>query len=204
MKTTLFITLLVSVYATTKAQDFQAVPPDQRPNAAELARFGSKNPNEIARRPGLEEQQDKEAVALVTGFLTELANDRLEAAHKLIAEGFVAYGPGYNDTLETNDLINGWTRNGKLFVDQHLTVESSSVTTVPTGSNRGTWVYLKMVWSATERSERGKPVRIPFHQLARVNNGLIERTYTSYGNDQIFYDLGNALYASPSGVGLRR
>ncbi len=199
MKTTLFIILLVSVFATTKAQDFQAVPPDQRPNAAELARFGSKNPNAIP-----EEQQDKGTIALVTGFLTDLANNRLEAAHNRMAEGFVAYGPGYNDKLETDTLLAQWDHDGKLFTDQHLTVESSSVTTVPTGNNRGTWVYLKMVWSATERSGQGKPVRILFHQLARVNNGLIERTYTSYGNDQIFYDLGNALYASPSSVLQRR
>lgn len=45
--------------------------------------------------------------------------------------------------------------------------------------------------------------------MARVNNGKIERTYTSYGADQIFYDRvgGQArfsLYAGPSGAVLRR
>ena len=180
------------------------MPPAQQPNAAELAYLGSNPPNPV--RDG---KADKEAIALVTDFLTDLISGQFEAAHQRMAEGFVACGPGYNDKLETDNLLNQWERDGRLFADQHLTVESSSVTTVATGENRGTWVYLKMVWSATERSKPGKPVRIPFHQVARVGNGRIERTYTSYGNDQLFYDgpatrLGFALYTAPSGVVQRR
>jgi ketosteroid isomerase-like protein len=61
-------------------------------------------------------------------------------------------------------------------------------------------VYVKAVWSAMDGRESGKAVRIPFHQVARVKNGRIERTYTSYGTDQLFYDLGFSLYTGPLGV----
>ncbi len=191
--------LLGATFRVVQAQDFRSLPPAQQPNAAELAYLGNAHPNPIRY-----EQADQAAIALVTDFLNDLTSGQLEAAHKRMAAGFTAYGPGYNDKLETDNLLNQWERDGQLFADQHLTVVSSSVTTVAAGDNRGTWVYLKMVWSATERSVPGKAVRIPFHQLARVNNGQIERTYTSYGNDQLFYDLGFALYTSPSGVVQRR
>lgn len=191
--------LLGAALSSVQAQEFRAVPPAEQPNAAELAYFGSKYPYAI-----LEAQQDKEAVSLVTGFLNDLADNQLEAAHRRLADGFVAYGPGYNDKLDTDNLLAQWDRDGKIFADQHLTVAGSSVTTVAAGDNRGTWVYLKVIWSATERRAPGKSVRIPFHQLARVINGYIERTYTSYGNDKLFYDLGFALYTNPSNVVQRR
>ncbi len=121
-----------------------------------------------------------------------------------MAEGFVAYGPGYDDKLETNDLLNQWEGNAKLFTDQHLTIETASTTFVLYGNNNGLWVYVKGVWSATDERRQGKPIRMPFHQLARVSHDQIERTYTSYGTDQLFYDLGFALYTSPPSIVQRR
>ena len=176
------ILLLGLAQSTALAQDFQAVQPAQRPNAAELAYFGSKHPNAPLN------SNDTDNIQLVSDFLNDLISGQFEAAHRRLAGGFVAYGPGYNDKLETDNLLGQWDDDGQLFADQHLTVVSTSVMTVAAGDNRGTWVYLNVVWSATERSGQGRLFRIPFHQLARVNNGLIERTYTSYGNDQIFYD----------------
>lgn len=194
MKTNLFAlltTLLVGTSVLARAQDFRAAPASEQPNAAELAYFSGRNPN-----LSVIDMPDSACVRLVTSFLHDLTGGQFEAVHQRLAEGFVAYGPGYNDRLETNDLLNQWDRDGTMFADQHLVVESSSVTTVATGNNRGTWVYLNVIWSATERSGLGKPVRIPFHQLARVGNGRIERTYTSYGTDQLFYDLGFPIYAN--------
>ncbi|MBC8154310.1 MAG: hypothetical protein H7Z72_15510 [Bacteroidetes bacterium] len=198
MKTTLLSILLLGAFTAT-AQDFRALPPAEQPNAADLDYFGGKNPNVIP-----EEQPDKGAIELVTGFLNDLVSNQLEAAHQRMAEGFVAYGSGYNDKLETNDLLNQWERNGQLFTDRHLTIETTSTTLVQHGNNRGLWVYVKGVWSATDKREQGKLIRIPFHSLARVSHDRIERTYTSYGNDQLFYDLGFAPYASPSTVVERR
>ena len=173
------------------AQDFRAVPPAEQPNAAEAAYFGGKNPN-----LSVGTISDTAAIQLVTAFLNDLTNGQFEAAHRRLAGGFVAYGPGYNDKLGTDNLLDQWAHDGQLFADQRLTIDAGSVTTVTNGDNRGRWVYLNVVWTAIERSGAGKPVRIPFHQLARVNNGLIERTYTSYGNDQIFYALGFPIYAN--------
>lgn len=191
----LLTTLLVGASLSAQAQDFRAVPPSEQPNAAELAYFGGTNPNvPVINVP------DSACVRLVTSFLHDLANGQLEAAHQRLAEGFVAYGPGSADKLETNDLLTQWDRNGRLFTDQNLIIERTATTTLPTGDNRGTWVYVRAVWSAVDGRESGKAVRIPFHQVARVNNGRIERTYTSYGTDQLFYDLGFALYTGPSGV----
>lgn len=41
-------------------------------------------------------------VSLVTGFLEDLSKGQFESAHKRLADGFAAYGPGYNDKLETD------------------------------------------------------------------------------------------------------
>lgn len=198
MKTTPLLSIIVllgAVLSSAQAQDFRALPPVEQPNAAELAYFGSKNPNAI-----LEQQPDKGAVSLVTGFLNDLADNQLEAAHRRLADGFVAYGPGSDDKLESNDLLKQWERNGQLFTDRHLTIETTSTTVVQNGNNRERWVYVKGVWSATDGRGQGKPIRTPFHQLAKVANDRIQRTYTSYGTDQLFYDLGFALYASPPSV----
>lgn len=143
-------------------------------------------------------------VTLVTGFLDDLSKGQFESAHKRLAVGFEAYGPGYNDKLGTDNLLEQWNRNGQRFANQQLTIETTSTTLVPTGNNQGQWVYVKGIWSAVDGRGQGHPIRIPFHQVARVNNGKIERTYTSYGVDQIFYDLGFSLYAGPSGASLRR
>lgn len=196
MKTLLFLTsvlLLRSGVALT--QDFRAVPPAEQPNAAELTYFGGKHPNAIP-----EIQLDQEAIALVSGFLSDLANNQLEAARNRLAEGFVAHGPGYNDKLKTDDLLSQWDRNGRLFANQQLTLETITPVNVGAGDNQGQWVYVKGIWSAPDGHGQGKPIRISFHHLARVSNNRIQRAYTSYGNDQLFYDLGIALYASPSGV----
>ncbi len=193
----LLTTLLVGASVSAQAQDFRAVPASEQPNAAELSYLGGRNPNlSVINGP------DSACVRLVTSFLHDLTDGQLEAAHQRLAGGFVAYGSA--DKLETNDLLTQWDRNGRLFTDQHLTIERTATTTLPTGENRGTWVYVKAVWSAVDGRESGKAVRVPFHQVARVNNGRIERTYTSYGTDQLFYGLGFALYTGPSGVAQHR
>ena len=200
MKTNLIASLLLcSALTSMQAQDFRAVPPAEQPNAAELAYFDGKNSNLPVYN--LSEAAD---IQLITSFLNDLTNGQFEAAHRRLAEGFVAYGPGYNDKLETDNLLEQWNRNGQRYANQQLTIESASTTLIPTGNNQGQWVYVKAIWSAVDGRGQGNPVRIPFHQLARVNNGRIERTYTSYGTDQLFYDLGFSLYTSPSSTAQRR
>jgi hypothetical protein len=191
MKTTplLFAVLLLGItQLPVQAQDFQAVPPAQRPNAAELAYFGSKNPNAPLN------SRDADNIQLVSDFLNELISGQLEDAHEKLADGFRAYGPGFADFLETDDLLGQWERNGRLFTNQHLTLDSIRAITVADGDNRGQWVFVQAVWSAQDNRQQGKPVRITFYELARVSDRKIHRTYTSYGNDQIFYYLGFPLY----------
>lgn len=202
MKTTLLLSITILLGATlssVQAQDFRAVPPAEQPNAVELAYLDSRNPNSP-----VDKADDAVNTQLVKNFLTNLATGQFEEARNRLAEGFVAYGPGYSDKLEIDDLLNQWDRNGRLFANQHLTFETITPINSKDGNNRGQWVYVKGVWSAPDGHGRGKPIRIPFHHLARVGNNRIERTYTSYGNDQLFYDLGIALYASPSHVVQRR
>ena len=185
-------------------QDFRALPPNEQPNAAELAYFGSKHPN-----LPVDKADDAANAQLVRDFLTDLTTGQFEAARNRLAEGFVAYGPGYNNKLETDDLLNQWDRNGRLFANQHLTFEIVTPVTVADGDNRGQWVYVKGAWSAPDGRGRGGPIRLSFHHMARVSNNRIQRTYTSYGNDQLFYDrfggpAGFPLYTNPSGVAQRR
>ena len=112
----LFTSLLLGVtQPPVQAQDFQAVPPAQRPNAAELAYFGSKHPNAPLN-------SDADNIRLVSDFLSDLISGQFEAAHRRLAVGFVAYGPGYNDKLEADGLLGQWEHDGNLFVDQHLTL----------------------------------------------------------------------------------
>lgn len=196
MKTYQLLALTLSLASVAAyAQDFQAVPPSERPNAAELAYFGGKNPNVPT-----DKADDAANVQLVRDFLTDLTTGQFEAARNRLAEGFVAHGPGYGDKLETDDLLNQWDRNGRLFTNQRLTFEILTPITVADGDNRGQWVYVKGTWSAPDGRGRGGPIRLSFHHMARVSNNRIQRTYTSYGNDQLFYDLGVPLYAGPSGV----
>lgn len=196
MKTLFLLTSILLLRSSgALTQDFRAVPPAEQPNAAELAYFGGKHPN-----LPVDKADDAANTQLVRDFLTDLATGQFEAARNRLAEGFIAYGPGYNDKLETDDLLSQWDRNGRLFANQQLIFETTRLVNVETGDNRGQWVYVKGVWSAPDGHGQGKPIRIPFHHLARVSNNRIQRAYTSYSNDQLFYDLGIALYASPSGV----
>ncbi|MBD2701009.1 hypothetical protein IC229_10215 [Spirosoma sp. BT702] len=202
MKTNLLACLLLCSALSMQAQDFRALPPDQQPNAAELVYFGGNNPNLF-----VSPISDSAAISLVTCFLNELSSHQLEAAHRRLAEGFVVYGSGYTDKLEThnlNSLLNLWERTGKLFTDQHLTIETTATTVVPNGENRGRWVYVKGVWSARDKAVEGKSIRVPFYQLARINHSLIEQILISYGTDQLFYDLGYRLYTGPDSVVQRR
>ena len=200
MKTNLLTSLLLcSAFTSMQAQDFRAVPPAEQPNAAELAYFDGKHAS-----LSIATASDSIDIQLVTGFLNDLADGQFETAHRQLAEGFVACGPGYNDKLETDNLLNQWERTGKLFPDQRLTIETTLTTIVPNGGNRGKWVYVKGVWSATDKAVQGKTICVPFHQLARVSSGRIECTYTSYGTDQLFYDLGFGLYTGPASVVQRR
>ncbi|WP_461053069.1 nuclear transport factor 2 family protein [Spirosoma arcticum] len=169
--------------ALAQAQDFRAVPPAEQPNAAELAYFGGKHPN-----LPVDKADDAANAQLVSGFLTDLTTGQFEAARNRLAGDFVAYGPGYDDKLGTDDLLNQWDRNGRLFPSQHLTFETITPVNVLDGNNRGQWVYVKGTWSAPDGRERGGPIRLSFHHMARVSNNKIQRTYTSYGNDQLFYD----------------
>ena len=194
MKTNLFpaITLLLGVaMSLAQAQDFRALPPTEQPNAAELAYFGGKHPNSPVGNAS-----DADNAQLVRGFLTDLTTGQFEAAHQRMAEDFVAYGPGYNDKLSATDLLSQWDRNGRLFTNQHLAFETITPIMVLDGDNWGRWVYVKGTWSAPDGRDRGGPIRLSFHHMARVSNNKIQQTYTSYGNDQLFYDLGFPLYSS--------
>lgn len=197
MKINQFSFLFLLLASAVRAQDFRALPPAEQPNAAELAYFGGKHPNSP-----VDKADDAANAQLVKDFLTDLTTGQFEAAHNRLAEGFVAYGPGHNDKLGTDDLLSQWDRNGRLFANQHLTFEVIRPVNVLDGDNRGQWVYVKGTWSAPDGRGRGGPIRLSFHHLARVSNNRIQRTYTSYGNDQLFYDLGFPLYAS--GPTLRR
>jgi hypothetical protein len=133
MKTTLLpflSTCLLAASLSAQAQDFRAVPPSEKPNTAELLYFGGRNPN-----AAVIDVPDSTCVRLVTSFLHDLT----DGAHQRLAGGFVAYGSGYADKLETNDLLTQWDRDGRLFTDQHLTIEHTATMTLSTGDNRGTW-----------------------------------------------------------------
>ena len=108
MKTYLLTSLLLCSAFSIQAQDFRAVPPSEQPNAAELAYFGGHYPDLFAATAS-----DSDDIQLVTGFLNDLATGQFETAHRRMAEGFMAYGPGYNDKLETNDLLDQWERDGQ-------------------------------------------------------------------------------------------
>lgn len=200
MKTNSLLTFALLLWGTaTMAQDFRAVPPPEQPNAAELAYFGGKNSNLSVDSPS-----DAANIELVNAFLTDLTTGQFETAHNRLAKGFVAYGPGHNDKLEADDLLAQWDRNGRLFTDQHLTFETITPITIADGDNRGQWVYVKGVWSAPKGRGQGGPIRLSFHHVAQVSNNQIKRTYTSYGNDQLFYDLGFPLYFGKNEVTQKR
>ena len=179
----LIVLILLLGSASAQAQDFRALPPTEQPNAAELAYFGGKHPN-----LPVDNASDSANSQLVKDFLTNLTTGQFEAARNRLAEGFVACGPGYNDKLGADDLLNQWDRNGRLFISQHLTFETITPVNVLNGDNRGQWVYVKGIWSAPDGRGRGGPIRLSFHHMARVSNNKIQQTYTSYGNDQLFYD----------------
>lgn len=192
----LVITLLLTNTAA-QAQDFRAVPPAEQPNAAELAYFGGRHPNVPASNVS-----DTASVRLVVDFLNDLKNGQLEAAHGRLSEGFRAYGPGFADSQPTDDLLQQWDRYGRLFAHQQFAIDTATLTRVPDGDHQVTWVFVKGIWSGQDSRRRGFLIRVPFYTLARLANGLIERTYTSYGRDQLFYDLGLPLY--PTGPTLRQ
>ncbi|RIV27730.1 hypothetical protein DYU11_05365 [Fibrisoma montanum] len=191
MKPLLILPLLFSALTAIQAQDFRALPPSEQPNAAELAYFGSKYPNLTA-----ENILDSASVRLVTGFLNDIMEGQFEAAHERIANKFRAYGPGLYDFLVADELFTQWEHNGRLFADQQLIIEDKKFVSVLDGDRQGTWVYVKGVWLARDNRYPGKSVRIPFYELAQVRDGKIQKTYTSYGNDQLFYDLGFPLYTT--------
>lgn len=198
MKIYQFFTIILSLgSASAQAQDFRALPPAQQPNAAELAYFGGKNPNVPT-----DDVPDSTNVRLVLALLDNLKNGQFEAAHKQLAGGFRANGPGLTDSQTADDLFRQWERYGQKFANQRFDVETTTAMQIADGVRQGAWVFVRGVWSGQLGRPSGMRIRIPFYTLAHLANGLIERTYTSYGRDQLFYDLGFPLYSS--GPTLRR
>ncbi|CCH56471.1 hypothetical protein BN8_05810 [Fibrisoma limi BUZ 3] len=191
MKTTVILPLLFSALTSVQAQDFRALPPLEQPNAAELAYFSGKYPDLTA-----ENILDSASVRLVTGFMNDIMEGQFEAAHERIANNFRAYGPGLYEFLIADELFTQWEHNGRLFADQQFIIEDKKFVSVSDGDRQGTWVFIKAVWSAQDKRYQCKPVRIAFYELAHVRDNKILKTYTSYGNDQLFYDLGFPLYSN--------
>ncbi|MGA0557028.1 hypothetical protein ACO2Q8_10280 [Larkinella sp. VNQ87] len=191
MKTIASLSLLLGALTTTCAQDFRTLPPVEQPGVEETAYFGDQHPGFSSRIV-----PDSVAVRLVVSFLNDLMEGRFEAARDRIASDFQAFGPGLHDFLVLDELFTQWECNGRLFTSQELSIEDRQVVTVATGERHGQWVFLKAVWSARDKRSQGKAVRIPFFELAQVCDGRIQRTYISYGNDQLFYDFGFSLYSS--------
>ena len=182
MKTNLIVSVALLAWGTVaQAQDFRALPPAEQPNTTELAYFGGRNPSSP-----VDNASDAADIQLVRDFLTDLTTGQFEAAHNRLAGGFLAYGPGDNDRLKTDDLLSQWDRNGRLFPGQHLAFETITPVTVTDGDSRGQWVYVKGTWSAPDGRGQGSPIRLSFHHLALVSNNRIQRTYTNYGNGQLF------------------
>ena len=191
MKLLLILSLLFVAQTALQAQDFRALPLSEQPNTAELAYFGGNYPNLTA-----ENILDSASVRLVTGFLNNIIEGQFEAAHERIANKFHAYGPGLYDFLVADELFTQWEHNGRLFADQQFIIEDKKFVSISDGDRQGTWVYVKGVWSALDKRYQCKPVRIAFYELAHVRDNKILKTYTSYGNDQLFYDLGFPLYTT--------
>ncbi|GAB3942153.1 hypothetical protein GCM10028805_06330 [Spirosoma harenae] len=133
--------------------------------------------------------------ALVAAFLNDITSGHYDAARNRMTDDFRAYGPDYDDYVSADNLLQRSERNQYLFTHQKLTIDQLKSVTVTTGERKGKWVFVKGVWSAEDGRQRGNPIRMTFHELFRLSNDKIDRTYISYGNDQIFYDLGFPLYA---------
>lgn len=179
----LLTTLLIEISVSAQAQDFRAVPPSEQPNAAELAYSSGTNPNVMVINV-----PDSTCVRLVTSFLHDLANGQLEAAHQRLAEGFVAYGPSLTDSKTADDLFRQWELYGQKFANQRFDIETATAMQIADGVRQGVWVFVRGVWSGQLGRPSGMRIRIPFYTLAHLVNGLIERTHTIYGTDQLFYD----------------
>ncbi|NIJ52366.1 ester cyclase [Dyadobacter arcticus] len=179
----IFVFALGQLIHDTKANPFSGWHPK-----AELANTGS-----IDQNPRLT-RKDTANTWIVRAYLEELIHGDFKAARDKLANDFKAYGPGFSDFLGTDDLLEQWRRNFLLFTDQKLIYENTRLAKPDKGQNRGQWVYLKAVWSAKDQRDQGKPIQIVFHQLALIVDNKIQQTYTSYGNDQLFFDLGFAIY----------
>ncbi|GAA4466800.1 hypothetical protein GCM10023189_49460 [Nibrella saemangeumensis] len=194
-----FLSVLLLYNTTAFGQDLPSASLSANPTLTALPSVTRTYPH-----ASLNSQPAKDAISMVSDFLTNLVKGNYEAARQPLAEGFRVYHPGFEQYLETDNLIGQWNRTKDLFTNQQITIETSKVTTIDKGNRQGQWVFMKVIWSAQDNRQGGKVIQMPYYELAHIVNDKIQRTYVSYGNDQLFYDLGFPIYATQREVSQKR
>lgn len=195
MKANTLLFMLLYSATTALAQDFQAVPPSEQPYTAQLAYLSGRYPEYLEANAARSAD-----VRTVIRFLNNLKDGQLEAAHQQLAEGYMAVGPGYADARDASSLLQLWDHNGQTYLNQQVEIERAIPSVVTSGERQGDWVFVKAIWSGQVARPQGVRIKVPFFSLFRLKNGQIVHSYTSYGSDRIFYDLGFPLYTQSAEV----
>ncbi len=122
-------------------------------------------------------------------FLNALANGNLETVRRALAPGFTACEPTFVGTQSLETFLNAWVLHRRQVAREHFQVVTAAAVLVTESDHPGVWVYQQGTWTTSDQNLAYPSRPLPFRHMARLIDGKIAQTYTSYGADPLFDDL---------------
>lgn len=127
---------------------------------------------------------------VVINYAEWLVGGEAEKVKSILADDFMAYGPGPSDSLTTEQLITNWKRNYELQSNRKVT-HITSTWRVLGGSLKGDWVSM---WGTYTYTQSGKDLSLPFQLTASLTDeGKLSSSIIYYDQLPIAMALGYTL-----------
>ena len=116
-------------------------------------------------------------IKIVSDYVNSLIGGDIDKATSMLADNYIGYGPGPNDSSDFQKTTEIWKQN--ITDQQNRKIDFVAETfNIKSGDLSGHWVS---TWGTYSFTQNGKDLKFPYQYTAHVSNGKIDK-------DRIYYD----------------
>ena len=135
-------------------------------------------------------QNHEDNIVLVERYVDAVVSNDFAVMDSLLADNYMGYGPGINDSTNKEDGIANWKENsGELYRSISFERTQYVATTVTEGQATGDWVTTWSHVNLSYKDGRG-PVNFRANSVYKIEKGKIAFSISFYDASDILRQLG--------------
>jgi hypothetical protein len=124
---------------------------------------------------------ETENIALATEYLNSLIAADGAVTKGLVSDSFMGFGPAAGDSANIEKVIEQWAANNASRTNQESGLFVTNSLTVTEGPLLGDWVSMWGTYTAND-NKTSMDITVPWHTVAKIENGKITRTQSWFDN----------------------